>query len=234
MTEKLRYELKDGIAHVQMDDGKANVMTKDMLEALLAAFDRAEADGAVLVLRGRERVFSGGYDLKMFSESPAVVVSTLRLGATLVARMADFPLPVLAVCTGHAVAQGAFTLLAADVRLGAEGPFKLGLNEVMIGLTIPHYGVEIARSRLQPTYFQHATITGAMYAPEEAVRAGFLDAIYPPEQLTERALEEAQRLRKLNMEAHAGTKRRVRAGVLKLIRQSIAQELVVPPASQAP
>ena len=228
MTDKLRYELKDGIAQVHMDDGKANVMTKDMLEGLLAVFDRAEADNAVVVLTGRERVFSGGYDLKMFAQAPAVIVSTLRLGAALVARIADFPLPVLAVCTGHAVAQGAFTLLAADVRLGAQGPFKLGLNEVVIGLTIPHYGVEIARSRLQPSYFQHATITGAMYTPEEAVRAGFLDALYPPEQLTERALEEAQRLRKLNMPAHAGTKRRVRASVLKLIRDSIDEELVVP------
>lgn len=228
MTEKLRYELKDGIAQVHMDDGKANVMTKDMLEALLGAFDRAEADGAVVVLSGRERMFSGGYDLNMFSQGPEVIVGALRLGATLVARMADFPLPVLAVCPGHAVAQGAFTLLAADVRLGAEGPFKLGLNEVVIGLTIPHYGIEIARSRLSPTYFQHATITGAMYSPEEAVRAGFLDAIYPPAELADRALAEAQRLRKLNMPAHAGTKRRVRAAALKLIRDSIDQELVVP------
>ena len=230
MTEKLRYELNEGIAHVHMDDGKANVMTRDMLEALLGAFDRAEADGAVVLLTGRDRIFSGGYDLKMFSESPAVIVSTLRLGATVVARMADFPFPVLAVCTGHAVAQGAFTLLAADVRLGADGPFKLGLSEVVIGLTIPHYGVEIARSRLSPTYFQHATITGATYAPEEAVRAGFLDAVYPQEQLTARALEEAQRLRKLNMPAHAGTKRRARAEVLARIRASIEEELVLPPS----
>jgi len=229
MTEKVRYELKEGIAQVHMDDGKANVMTRDMLEALLGAFDRAEADGAVVLLTGRERIFSGGYDLKMFSESPAVIVSTLRLGATVVARMADFPFPVLAVCAGHAVAQGAFTLLAADVRLGAEGPFKLGLNEVVIGLTIPHYGVEIARSRLSPSYFQHATLTGAMYSPEEAVRAGFLDAVCPQEELTTRALEEAQRLRKLNMDAHTGTKRRVRAEVLKRIRESIDQELVLPP-----
>lgn len=228
MTEKVRYELKEGIAHVHMDDGKANVMTRDMLEALLGAFDRAEADRAVVVLTGRERIFSGGYDLKMFSESPAVIVGTLRLGATVVARMADFPFPVLAVCAGHAVAQGAFTLLAADVRFGAAGPFKLGLNEVVIGLTIPHYGVEIARSRLAPSYFQHATLTGAMYAPEEAARAGFLDAVYPQEELTARALEEAQRLRKLNMDAHAGTKRRVRAEVLKRIRDSIDQELVMP------
>lgn len=229
MTDnRVSYELNEGVAHIHMDDGKANVMTEHMLEALLAAFDRAESDAAVVMLSGKERIFSGGYDLKMFSEPPATIARVLRLGATLVARMADFPLPVLAVCTGHAVAQGAFTLLAADVRFGATGPFKLGLNEVVIGLTIPHYGVEIARMRLSPSHFQHATCTGAMYSPDEALRAGFLDAIYPPEELMARAKEEAQRLRKLNMPAHVGTKRRARAAALKLIRDSIDSELVVP------
>jgi enoyl-CoA hydratase len=229
MTDnRVSYELNEGIAHIHMDDGKANVMTEDMLKALLGAFDRAESDAAVVLLSGRERMFSGGYDLKMFSEPPATIVRVLRLGATLVARMADFPLPVLSACTGHAVAQGAFTLLASDVRFGTAGPFKLGLNEVVIGLTIPHYGVEIARMRLSPSWFQHATITGALYSPEEALRAGFLDALYPAEELMARAKEEAQRLRKLNMPAHVGTKRRVRAAALKLIRDSIDQELVVP------
>lgn len=132
------------------------------------------------------------------------------------------------MCNGHAVAQGAFTLLAADVRFGAAGPFKLGLTEVVIGLTIPHYGVEIARMRPAPSYFQHATITGAMYNPDEALRAGLLDAVYPRQELMERAREEAQRLRKLNMPAHVGTKRRVRAPALQLIRDSIDQELVLP------
>lgn len=227
-TEKLSYECSDGIAHVHMDDGKANVMTEDMLNALLAAFDRAEAEQAVVLLSGRPRMFSGGYDLKMFSEGPQKVARTLRLGATLVLRMASFPFPVLAACPGHAVAQGAFTLLAADVRLGAAGPFKYSLNEVAIGLTIPHYGVELARMRLQPSYFQHSTLTAATYAPEEAVRAGFVDEVVPESGLMERAYEEAARLRKLNMQAHAGTKLRVRAGALELIRASIDQELVVP------
>lgn len=228
MTDKLSYECSDGIAHLHMDDGKANVMSEEMLRSLLAAFDRAEGEQAVVLLSGRQRMFSGGFDLKMFSEGPQKIVSSLRLGAQLVLRMASFPLPVLIACTGHAIAQGAFTLLGADVRLGAAGPFKYSLNEVAIGLTIPHYGVEIARMRLQPSYFQHATITAATYTPEEALRAGFIDEVVPENGLMERAYEEAERLRKLNMPAHAGTKLRVRAAALELIRASIDQELVVP------
>jgi enoyl-CoA hydratase len=228
MTDKLSYEHSDGIAHLHMDDGKANVMSEDMLHALLEAFDRAEAQEAVVLLSGRPRMFSAGYDLKMFSEGPEKIVRALRLGANVVLRMASFPFPVLIACTGHAVAQGAFTLLGADLRLGAAGPYKYSLNEVAIGLTIPHYGVEIARMRLQPSYFQKATITAATFTPEEAVRAGFVDEVVPEDGLMERAYEEAERLRKLNMQAHAGTKQRVRAGALQLLKDSIDRELVVP------
>jgi enoyl-CoA hydratase len=135
---------------------------------------------------------------------------------------------VLIACTGHAVAQGAFTLLGADLRLGAAGPFKYSLNEVAIGLTIPYYGVEIARMRLQPSYFQQATLTAATFTPEDALRAGFVDQVVPEEGLMERAFEEAGRLRKLDMKAHAGTKERVRSAALALLRDSIDRELVVP------
>lgn len=225
MTDQiLSYECQDGIAHVRMDDGKANVMSEAMLLALHGALDRAEADKAVVMLSGRERMFSGGYDLKMFQEPAETVARILRLGAKLVFRLASFPTPVLMVCTGHAVAQGAFTLLAADVRLGTVGPFKLGLNEVAIGMTIPHYGVEVARMRLQASCFNHATLTGAMYSPDDAVRAGFLDAVSPVEALFDRAKEEALRLRKLNMQAHHATKLRVRAPALAKLQAGIDED----------
>lgn len=228
MTESLpapvSYELTDGIAHIRMDDGKANVMSERMSQALLAAFDRAEADHAVVLLSGRERIFSGGYDLGLFKQSPADLVRALRLGGQVVTRILGFPFPVVAACGGHAVAQGAFVLMAADVRLGSAGDFKFGLNEVVIGLTIPYYAVEVSRLRLAGPWFNHATITGAMYNPEEAKTAGFLDAVVPAADLLTRAREEAMRLTKLNMPAHAGTKQRVRGEALAKMRAGIDQE----------
>src|SRR5262245_35624442 len=124
------YRLEGSIATITMDDGKANVMSDAMLAALRAALDRAESDRAVVLLRGRERIFSAGYDLSMFKRTPAEVARTLLGGAEVVERMLRFPFPIVAACSGHAVAQGAFTLLSADVRLGAQGDFKIGLNEV--------------------------------------------------------------------------------------------------------
>ncbi|MET0390716.1 MAG: crotonase/enoyl-CoA hydratase family protein [Polyangiales bacterium] len=224
-TSPVSYTLEGKIAHVRMDDGKANVMSERMLGALHAAFDRAEADQAVVLLTGRERTFSGGYDLAMFKRPPEEILRTLRAGGELVTRIASFAFPVIAACGGHAVAQGAFTLLAADVRFGTAGPFKIGLNEVAIGLTIPHYGVELARMRLSAPWFQHATITGALYSPEDAKQAGFLDAVYDSSELLERARAEAVRLSQLDMTAHVGTKLRVRGPALAKLREGIASEL---------
>ncbi|MDD9935499.1 MAG: crotonase/enoyl-CoA hydratase family protein, partial [Myxococcales bacterium] len=171
------YALEGGIARIRMDDGKANVMSAAMLGQLNEALDRAQEAQAVVVLEGRERMFSAGYDMAMFQRPADEIVATIRAGGELVTRMLDFPRPVVAACTGHAIAQGAFTLLAADVRIGVAGSFKLGLNEVAIGLTIPHYGVELARHRLAAPFFDHATMTGMLYPPERAREAGFRDEV---------------------------------------------------------
>jgi enoyl-CoA hydratase len=228
MTSPVTYALEGPVATLTMDDGKANVMTLPMIEALHTALDRAEADGAVVLLTGRERIFSGGYDLGMFKRGPDEVVRTIRAGGELVARLLGFPRPVVAACGGHAVAQGAFVLLAADVRIGAEGDFKIGLNEVAIGLTIPHYGVEVARLRLAAPWFNHATITGTLYPPAQALDAGFLDRVVPHEGVLSAAREEAQRLATLDMGAHVGTKQRVRGPALARIREGIETELPLP------
>jgi len=126
-------------------------MSPGMQAALECAFDRAEDEGAVVLLRGRPGMFSGGYDMAMFSRASGdEMLRTIRHGGELVTRLLAFPRPVVVACTGHAVAQGAFLMLAADVRIGARGPFQIGLNEVAIGLPVPWYGIELARMRLSP------------------------------------------------------------------------------------
>jgi enoyl-CoA hydratase len=224
LTDPVRYERDGGVATIWMDDGKANVMSATMLDAISDALQRADDEAAVVLLAGRPKMFSGGYDLAMFTRGADEIVSTLRKGAELVHRLLSFPYPVVAACTGHAIAQGAFTLLATDVRIGAHGSFRIGLNEVVIGLTIPHYGVEAARMRLSPPWFNHSTLTGTFYTPAEAVNAGFLDELADVEHVVARAREEADKLTAIDMKAHAGTKLRVRAPALAAIRAGIDSE----------
>ncbi len=160
MTDTVTYVRADMVSTITMDDGKVNVFSIPMLRALHEAFGRAEADGAVVVLQGRPGCFSAGFDLQTLGGPPEDALTLLRLGASLAGRILSFPAPVVVACTGHAFPAGAFLLMAADVRLGADGPFRLGLNEVRIGLTLPWFAIVLARHRLTPAHFDHASRDG--------------------------------------------------------------------------
>ncbi|HEY3829758.1 MAG TPA: crotonase/enoyl-CoA hydratase family protein [Solirubrobacteraceae bacterium] len=228
MSELATYELDGPVATITMDDGKVNAFSIPMLQAIHAAFDQAERDRATVVLSGRENYFSAGFDLKVFASGEVDrVIEMLSLGATLAERILAFQTPVLAACTGHAVAAGSFMLLAADTRIGVDGPFQMGLNEVKIGLTVPWFAIELARQRLAPAHFSRAVIGATMYGPTDAIAAGFLDRVVTAEELRAASIEEAGRLAGLNPAAYAATKLRVRGDALQALRSAIETELTV-------
>lgn len=223
------YDFSDGVATITMDDGKANVMSPAMLAAIDAALDQAGTDDAVVVLRGRPGMFSAGYDLGVFqSGDGAAMVAMLRAGGGLIQRLVDFPRPVLAACTGHAMAQGAFTLLAADVRIGVGGSFRFGMNEVAIGMTVPNYAVSICRHRMAHPAFDLALSTGRLVGPEQAQAWGILDDVVDEAEFDRVVADEARRLATLVPDAHVGTKRRVRVGLADTLRREIDHEFPAP------
>ena len=128
-------------------------------------------------------------------------------------------------CSGHALAMGAVLLLGSDYRIGVAGDFKIGLNEVAIRMTLPHFAVEIARDRLSKRHLQRAVIQAEIYTPEGAVDAGYLDRIVPAEHLAEEAMAEAERLAALPRRAFSETKQRIRAPGAERIRSSLAEEM---------
>jgi enoyl-CoA hydratase len=208
-----------------MDDGKVNAMSVAMMEEVNAALDQAEEHRSVVILTGREGVLSAGFDLAVFKQGMEPLMEMLRVGARLTERLLSFPFPVVAACSGHAIAMGSFLLMSSDVRIGTDGPFKIGMNEVAIGMTLPHFAVEIARHRLTPAYFDRSAILAEMYAPQEAVAPGFLDRVVSSDQLLGTARETATALSKLDMAAHAATKLRVRGPMLEALKQAITSEL---------
>lgn len=212
---------EDGIATVTMDDGKANALSLAMLGEVGAALDRAEADGAVVVLTGRPGRFSAGFDLSVLMAGGPDAVAMLRAGFELSHRLLSFPRPVVIACTGHAVAMGSFLLLSGDYAVGAAGDYKVTANEVAIGLTMPRAAVEICRQRLSPACFNRAVVTAEVFSPEGAVVAGFLDRVVPAAELADVARETAARLAALDAAAHEGTKQRARADALAAIRAGI-------------
>jgi enoyl-CoA hydratase len=210
MSEELTsYELDDGIATITLDDGKVNALSPEMLGSIGAGLDRAEADEAVVVMTGRRRTFSAGFDLKS-EDWPTM----LTAGARTAERMLSFPRPIVVACNGNALAMGAFLLLSADHRVGSEGDFKIGLNEVAIGLTLPYFGIALARHRLTRPAFDRCTVTGVILDPDAARAAGFLDEVVAPDDLIATARAAAERLRGIDMNAHHATKLRIRADAL--------------------
>ena len=218
-TTLTTYELADGIATIAMDDGKANALSVAMLAELSAAFDRAEADGAVVLLTGRERTFSGGFDLRTPPEGwPAMVAG----GARLAERVLSFPQPVVAACNGNAVAMAGFLLLACDVRIGAAGDFKLGLNEVAIGLTVPWFGIALAEHRLARPYADRCLVTGDPAGARRGTRRRLpRPGRRRPRRLHDEARAEARALAGVDRTAHAATKLRIRERALAGVRAGI-------------
>ena len=221
MSDLVSYEFSDGIARLVLSNGKVNAVSPAVIEAFNAALHKAEQDRAVVVISGQPGILSGGYDLKVMTSGADAAKALVAAGSTLARRMLSHPFPIVVACTGHAVAKGAFILLSADYRIGVEGPFKLGLNEVAIGMTMHHVGIELARARLTNSAFNRSVINAEMFDPADAVDAGFLDKIVPAEQLEAATMAMAQQLTKLNMTAHRNTKLKTRKALLELLDQSI-------------
>ena len=224
MTELVDYKLNDGVATITLTNGKANALSHEVFTALNAALDQAEQDKAVVILTGQPGIFSGGYDLKEMQKGPEQASALVTTGSKLTRRLSAFPLPVIGACSGHAIAKGAFILLSVDYRVGVQGSFKLGLNEVAIGMTMHHTGIEIARHRLSPSHFYRSVVNAEIFDPEAAVAAGFLDEVVAPEALMERAQALAGQFGKLNMRAHRETKLKAKAEYLARLDQCIEQD----------
>jgi enoyl-CoA hydratase len=224
MDTRVTYRLEESVATIVLDDGKANVLSPAMQGEINAALDRAAADYAAVLLRGRDGVFSGGFDLNVLRAGGTDAVAMVRGGFELAARLLSFPAPVVIGCTGHAVAMGVFLILSGDYRVGASGPFKIVANEVAIGLTMPLAAVEICRQRLTPAAFNRAVILSEPFSPDTAVDAGFLDQVVDASSVEKVAHDTAVALAGLDRDAHAATKSRARRHALDAIRAGIEAE----------
>jgi enoyl-CoA hydratase len=222
MTEPVSYRRDESIAVITLDDGKVNALGPALQEALNNALDRADHDGvAAVVIAGNEKVFSGGFDLKVLTSGqlqPAI--DMLRGGFELVYRLLTYPKPVVMACTGHAIAMGAFLLCSGDLRVAGHA-YNIQANEVAIGMTLPYAALAVMRLRLTPSAYQQSVGLARTYFGETALAAGWLDEIVLPEAVLTRAEEAAREFGELNQPAHLASKLRARADGLVALRAGI-------------
>jgi enoyl-CoA hydratase/carnithine racemase len=221
-TRTMNYDMHDNIATISIDDGKANVVGHDFLVAINDALDRAEKEKAgAIILRGREGMFSAGFDLGEFKKGPAAGMAMVTKGMQLLIRLYGFPLPLVAACTGHGIAMGAFIIMACDSRIGTRGNYKITLPETAIGMELPHTLLELTASRIPPQYMTRVAIQSEVFAPDQAITAGFLDEVVEAAELNARALEVAAHLAKLPQSAYAANKLFVRKKALAAMAEEL-------------
>ncbi len=224
-TGVLQYALEGSTAVLTMDDGKANALSEVMITSLLEALTRAEKEASAVVLLGRTDRFCAGFDLKVMTAGAEGVRKLFLHGAELLVRLCGLPMPLVIGCSGHAMAGGAQVLLTGDVRIGAAGPYRIGLNETTIGMPLPILGVEFARARLAPTELSRATLGAQIYTSEDAVKAGYLDETRPAAEVRGRAMEEAEKLGALSRPAYAATKQRLRGAMLAHVQSTLESDM---------
>ena len=208
-----------------MDDGKANALSDAMIDALVGALARAEKEASAVVLTGRPERFCAGFDLKVMMSGPENAKALLVRGSDLLMKLYGASIPLVIACTGHALAGGALVLLTGDVRFGASGAYRIGLNEVSIGMPVPVLAMELARDRLVGSELARATLMAQIYSPDEAARVGYLDAVAPADEVLARAKEEAARLGGLSRGAYTATKVRLRGKTIAHIHATLDDDM---------
>ena len=222
---KVHYETAGTVAVLRLDDGKANAISHQLIEEFTDALERAARDAAAVVIAGRPGRFSAGFDLGSMTASADAARTLVTEGCELLLQLYVQPQPVVVACTGHALAAGALVLLTADRRIGAAGDFKIGLNEVAIGLRLPVFAMELARDRLSKRHFTAATVLGRIYGPAEAADVGYLDAVVEPERVVEAALAEAEGLAALPRDAFSETKVLARKALVAHVRATLEEDM---------
>ena len=208
MTEKIATLKKEGnISAITLDDGKANVFSPEMSKQINECLDEVATEEGCLIITGREGMFSGGLDLKIIQSGDIDHIQEMSFSAfKLLARIFSFPRPVIAACSGHAVALGTFLLCCCDYRVGVKGEFMLGANEMRTNMVIPTPILELIKFRVSNAHKYRAVLGAEMYSLEASQAAGLIDEVVDPESLMTAVSEKAQDLATMGHPSYSMTK----------------------------
>jgi enoyl-CoA hydratase len=228
MADLVTLVRDNDVAVITLDDGKANALSFAALDGLNDALSEAEASAKAVVLIGREGKFSAGFDLGVMTGDIDDARKLLATGALLGLRIYTFKIPVVLGVTGHALAMGGILTTTADYRVGADGNFKIGLNEVAIGMPVPTFGVEFCRDRLAKAWFTRCVQHATLCSPTEAVAAGFLDEVVPMDEVATRARAVAAQLAEtVHPGPFAMTRQTIRGALAEDVRAGLDADMAL-------
>ena len=204
---------ENDIREIQLARPPVNALNQALVHALREAIDSSVREGVRgIVLSGAPGLFSAGVDVPTLLQCDRQgVLEYWREFFALCGTLARAPIPMVAAITGHSPAGGAVLALFCDYRVMAEGAFRIGLNEVQVGLIVPA-AIQLALRRVVGAYrAERLLVSGTMIESAEALACGFVDEITGVDQVTQRALHWLDELLALPTHAMLTTRSLARA-----------------------
>ncbi len=197
-----------GVRLLTLDRPPANAIDETLLTDLLAAVTAARDDAGVraVVLTGAGAFVSGGFDFRAPRRDDADAHRLQLLYRDAHTALLALPKPTIAMVHGHAIAGGLVLVLACDYRLGCEGDYRVGLNEVAVGASFPKVAFEIVRLRLPHARASELLLGAALYPAAQSTRLGIVDELLPAADFATTVLRRAARLAAFPQPAYAHAK----------------------------
>ena len=225
MTNKLAtLTTQDNISIITMDDGKANVFSPSMINDVNSCLDRVPTESGCLVIKGRDGMFSAGFDLKIIGSGDMDAIKDMSLsGFKMLSRLLDFPRPVIGGCSGHGIALGTFLLCCCDYRVGVKGKYMIGANEMRTNMVIPTPILELIQFRVAQSHKYRAILGGTMYPIDSAIEAGLIDEVVDKDHFEQTLMTKAKDLATMGHPSYTLTKNLFVEEVSSKIKNALAK-----------
>ncbi len=186
MLEEIRHA---DVLELRLERPPANALSPELIAALTSAVRSAPARGAKgLVLSGRPGMFSAGLDVPLFVQLDRQGARAAWRGfLDLMQALAVTPIPLACAITGHAPAGGCVLAFCSHWRVMAQGNFKIGLNEVAVGVRVPEMVWAAARHAVGTRLAERLCTGAELLDAESAFRLGMVDELVAPEEVVPRA-----------------------------------------------
>lgn len=204
-----------GIRVIKLARPPVNALNGALIRELISAIDAA-GESRAIVIAGQPGLFSAGLDVPgMLSMDREPLAAMFKDLWRVQRAVATSPIPIVFAITGHCPAGGTVLAINGDYRVMAQGEFRLGLNEVQVGL-FPGPPIHEAFKRLVGGHAAQLLTRGALIDPVAALRMGLVDELCEVTQVLERSIAVAREIGSLPVQPMLRTRAMVRRDLTDL------------------
>jgi enoyl-CoA hydratase len=224
----VRYARDGGVVRLTLDHPPVNVLSSEVLDDLVAALDRAEADldaRAVVLESAASKAFAAGADIRaMASMGPEEARVHGRRGQATADRIEALPLPVIAAVHGSCLGGGTELALACDFIVASEDAV-FGQPEIRLGVMPGWGGTQRLPRRVGAARAREWILTGRPVPANLAAEQGLVLRVVPRSELLANALALANELAALSSVALRAAKWALQDAIDRRLSDGLRLEL---------